>query len=566
MSKNEIFKSLKPIKQIRNTILSSTPLHISVPVLQSSTSTSLPISLPVPVSVPVPTSISVPVSTPTSNTTQDIDIEFDTDETPERCNNLEADTEDMDRILLNVRDCISSPIKEKTKSISSKRIELPAIRTKLKSLDFDSDEENYNNDNDNDNVDNGEDGDNGEEENYNDDNGDNGDNDNDDNGDNDNDVDVEGRERESSNKKNSTRNSNHNNNRNSDRNSNSGNNSGNSANGIDLDQYDSSDSKSDTTTPVKKSTIRKKIQIGKKASDTKKGPGRPRKIPKKEPIPRKGIIRNPTIHDAVVEFLYDQPLVMKKIIGFFKSLASAQIQILFRPTNIILYALDHHKKSKMYVKIDASKLNHYYCKSVLDIGISCKDLESTLDGVDKEYSSIILISTAGHTQKNLSLILENDIQIDETHTIDLIGQYDHMDNEHEFIDEDYMVKFEWPGKYFRKTINDIKSASSQISISQEDCDAPMEIGYTSANKKIRSKHIVKNPEKIKFISCLDGDSSFRVDVKIDYIKPISSAHIADEIMIMVDENKKFMTKAFIDNKTIEIKTLTEIIDDRPDDD
>jgi hypothetical protein len=307
----------------------------------------------------------------------------------------------------------------------------------------------------------------------------------------------------------------------------------------------------------RKKTVPKKTPV-------RKGPGRPRKTPKKEPIPRKGTTNKPINEDSVVEFLYDMPLVMKKIVAFFKSLAAAQIQIIFRPTDIIMYAQDHHKKSKIRVRIDGSKLNQYYCKSILDIGISSKELESILNTVDKDYSSIILVSTAGNTQKNLIAILENDIQIDETHTIDLIGQYNHMDNEEEFTDENYMIQFEWPGKYFRKTINDIKTISTQISISQEDCESPLELCYTSSNKKIHSRHIVKNADKIKLRSQLSGDDTFHVDIKVDYIKPISSAHIADEIMILVDENKKFMTKAYIDNRTIEIKTLTEIIDERPD--
>lgn len=338
------------------------------------------------------------------------------------------------------------------------------------------------------------------------------------------------------------------------------------SNSDDSDDSDSDNSDTDVKAKKPKARITKKKTPSKKQPLVKKGPGRPRKIPKKEPIPRKGIVKSPLSPDYVVEFLYDSPLIIKKLVAFFKSMASSQIQILFRPTDIILYAKDHHKKSKIYIRIDAQKINHYYCKNILDIAVSAKDLESILNKVDKEYSDIILISSNGNTQKNMTLILENAIQIDENHTIDLIGQYDHLDNEHEFINEDYTIKFEWPGKYFRKTIGDIKSISTQLSISQEDNTSPLKICYTSANKKIHSEHIVKNADKIKFQSKLRDNDSFRVDVKVDYIKPISSAHIADDIIIMVDENKKFMTKAYIDNGTIEIKTLTEIIDERPDDD
>lgn len=294
----------------------------------------------------------------------------------------------------------------------------------------------------------------------------------------------------------------------------------------------------------------------------KKGPGRPRKIPKKEPIPRKGISANPTNPEYTIELLYDMPILIKKILVFFKSLASLYIQVLFRKDNIIFYAKDHHNMSKIRCLINANKLNHYYCKNNVDIGMSTKDLEMILNKVDKDYSSIIMLSTTNNTQKNFTIILENSMQIDEIHNIDVIGNYDHMNDENEFSDENYMIQFSWPGKYFRKTINDIKTISDQVSFVQEDCNSPFTIEYISMHKKIHSKHSVKNLEKIKYISKLQANDSFRVDVRIDNIRPISSSHIADEITILIDENKKFMTRAYIDNGTIEIKTLTKIIDHR----
>ena len=54
-----------------------------------------------------------------------------------------------------------------------------------------------------------------------------------------------------------------------------------------------------------------------KTNQVKKGPGRPRKTPKKTPIPRDGISDTPQDEDHVVEFLYEQPLILKKIISSF---------------------------------------------------------------------------------------------------------------------------------------------------------------------------------------------------------------------------------------------------------
>jgi len=332
-----------------------------------------------------------------------------------------------------------------------------------------------------------------------------------------------------------------------------------------------SEEKTEAITKKPRQTIKKVSELSKSKpkttkTPTRKGPGRPRKNPKKEPIPRKGISKNPQNADSFIEVLYDQPIIMKKIFSFFRSIASNQIQIIFRPKEIIFYAVDHHDKTKIRVRVNTEKINHYYCRDVLDVGISTKEMDTILNKVDKEYTSMVILSDIKSAKRSITMVFENDIQIDELHQLDLIGTYNKMENEEEFIDENYTIKFEFPGKYFKKTIGDIKSLSSQLSILQEDNESPIVFEYLASNLRIHSKHTVKDGKKIKLISNLPEGDSFRVDIRIDYLKPISSSQIADDISILVDENKSFMTIAYIDDKTIEIKTLTEIIDERPEDD
>jgi len=322
---------------------------------------------------------------------------------------------------------------------------------------------------------------------------------------------------------------------------------------------------SKTTKAQRKPRAASKAKKTAKTTTVKRGPGRPPKNQKKEPLPRKGIQRSPQNPDSFVEVLYDQPVIMKKIFSFFKSVAAAEIQMIFRPKDIIFYAIDHNEKTRIRVRVDAEKLNFYYCRDILDVGISQKEMEMILNKVDKDYSSIVILSDISTTRRNLTLVFENDIQIDELHRIDLIAAYNKMEDESAFTDEDYTIKFTFPGKYFKKTVSDIKSMSSQLSITQEDNESPLIFEYLTENKRIQSKHTVKDSSKIKLESNLADGETFRVDVCIDYLKPISSSQIADDITILVDENKSFMTKAYIDGGTIEIKTLTEIIDDRPED-
>ena len=220
-----------------------------------------------------------------------------------------------------------------------------------------------------------------------------------------------------------------------------------------------------------KKTTKKKIADGKPPK--KKRPGRPRKTPLREPRPRNGIVSQPKDENNFIEFLYDKPLIFKKLWQYFKLMAVDKIQIIFRVGEIILWSEDHHKKSKMRIKINADKVNHYYCPEELDIGMSCKNLELIMSTIDKTYTSIVFLSKIGYTQKDIRVILKNEIEIDESHRIELIGEYDKISNENMFLDKDYTIKFELPGRYFKKMISDIRTFSDQITIRQDGVDEPL---------------------------------------------------------------------------------------------
>jgi hypothetical protein len=294
----------------------------------------------------------------------------------------------------------------------------------------------------------------------------------------------------------------------------------------------------------------------------KKRPGRPRKTPLREPRPRNGIVAIPKDETNFIEFLYDKPLIFKKIWQYFKLMAVDKIQIIFRKTEIILWGEDHHKKSKMRIKINANKINHYYCSEELDIGMSCKNPEIIMNTIDKSYTSILFLSKINYTQKDIRIILNNEIEIDESHRIELIGEYDKISNETQFLDEDYTIKFQLPGRYFKKMISDIRAFSDQITIRQDSPEDPLIFEYTKNDKKIKSYHIVRNNKTINFSSKLKADDTFRVSFKIDYVKPISSALLSENITIYAHENKPLMFSILMDKNTMELKILTEIIDDR----
>lgn len=135
---------------------------------------------------------------------------------------------------------------------------------------------------------------------------------------------------------------------------------------------------------------------------TPRKPGRPRKSIIKLPKPRNGIVMAPSDAKHYIEFLYDKPLIFKKLWQFFKLLACDKLHLSFLKDSIIIYCSDHHKKSHIRVKINCNDVNHYYCEKDLDIGLLCKNPELIMGTIDKSYNSILFVSSHDNIQKILT--------------------------------------------------------------------------------------------------------------------------------------------------------------------
>lgn len=297
-----------------------------------------------------------------------------------------------------------------------------------------------------------------------------------------------------------------------------------------------------------------------KETKTKRGPGRPRKNPKKQKEERKGIVLQPQHDIHIMEFIYDMPSIFKKIWAFFKSISSSKVQIIFRPTEVILYTKDHLGNSDIRVKIDCSKVNRYYCESEFDIGLTRMDTDSIMSKIDKNYEKIVITSRKNQSKKSLRIVLYNEKDIDESHTTGVINDYDHLLNEHKFL-APYTIQFDLTGRLFKKTMNDINQFNKTATFSRNTPDSPLLLEYHSVNGRVNSSHIFRNPEKIKLKSLMKPGDNFRVTFNVEYIKPISASQVSDVITILLNEDTKMMMVGKIDNGTIEIKVLTKIVEE-----
>lgn len=292
----------------------------------------------------------------------------------------------------------------------------------------------------------------------------------------------------------------------------------------------------------------------------KRSVGRPRLIQKIDPLPRLGIVNEPNSNDNLVELSYDNVSIFKKIFSLLKLMNVKEINIQFNSNYAKIYGIDHLEKNLINIKIESTKLNHYYCEQPLNITLDPKNLDKITQKIDKNYNLFSIILKKNSYRNHLIIILNNKIlSIDESHIINLIendGDLNQLYNKS--VDYNlYPLKFELPGKYFKKLINDISIFSELFTIEKINKN-PLQFIYKNINNTIKGYNICKDGSKIKLESTLSDDDIFSVSIRIDYIKALSNSLLSDKIKIYADKENDLIFNLLIDNGVFEILTYTAI--------
>jgi hypothetical protein len=292
----------------------------------------------------------------------------------------------------------------------------------------------------------------------------------------------------------------------------------------------------------------------------KRSVGRPRLIQRIDPLPKLGILNNPSNEDNLVELSYDNVSIFKKIFNLLKTMNVKEINIQFNSNYTKIFGIDHLEKNLINIKIDSNKLNHYYCEHPINITLDPKNLDKITQKIDKHYSLFSIILKKKSYRNNIIIILNNKIlSIDESHIINLIEtNVDYETFNEKSVDYNlYPLKFELTGKYFKKLINDVSTFSEIFTIEKVN-NNPLQFIYKNINNTIKGFNICKDSSKIKLQSSLSENDIFSVSVRIDYIKALSNSLLSEKIKIYADSENDLVFNLLIDNGSFEIIIYTSI--------
>lgn len=297
----------------------------------------------------------------------------------------------------------------------------------------------------------------------------------------------------------------------------------------------------------------------------KKKPGRPKKEIAAVPVDVHGIVDRPVNESDVLEMVYCNPIMFKKILQLYKQFEVSEVEMNFDKTGLKIITKDHIGKSTIYTTIDGRCMNLYYCKNPLRICVKRDSLERVFGSMDKNHYKITFLLKEDY-RSTLYLIVKNlEYNNDDSFEIDVVFKPEEP-NRIEYRDDDtnYPIKFKISSKHFKTRINNIRKLSPVFTI-QKVGNEPLQLTYDRA-QKVNFTGVYNDAEKINLESKISPDDVFNVSVHIDYIKPFSSSNIGDEVFIAAHKHEKMSFMTRLDRKDIGwaacIKIFTEVKDYR----
>lgn len=296
----------------------------------------------------------------------------------------------------------------------------------------------------------------------------------------------------------------------------------------------------------------------------KRGPGRPRKQPAKDPLPRVGLMDAPSMPDFIAEFKYDKPAILKKFSNYWGALNAESVLLSFRKDRLIIMTSEYKKTCYVRHTIDAKDTVAYYCKEPLDIVLLYSDFDLILQKLEKECPSIEFRVTERNRGKELNVIIGSQWEVPEFLDIDMQIDPTFVHSFASIFDETkYPLELSIVGKHFKKMVSEITSFDPKLELEYYKLDeksTPV-FKYRSQNNRVRGKAI-PNRKAVLHDTVAQNDI-FAVSMYANVLKPTSQAILADSLTMHVCDNKAFIKLTCVNIEKILIDIMISVIDHRP---
>lgn len=293
---------------------------------------------------------------------------------------------------------------------------------------------------------------------------------------------------------------------------------------------------------------------------SKRGPGRPKTRTDTPQFMTEGIVSEPTMNNHLVEMVYGNPMIFRKIFALLKNFNIKDLNIEFTESTIEFMGVGHYTKETIQLTIFGEALTRYYVKENIKRTVSLPDIEKKTKTINKGHDKISLLVRDDDFRSTMYMILHV-FQYD----VDLPLPITFKQNTEDKVsvaksDENYPIRFEFDSSQFKSIITSFDSGlSADTMVIKKVGDQPMFIIPQKAEKPLSDGMPFKNPQKIKLQSTVAPEDIFSTSVKILYFKALASANIGDKIEIAADKFGPISFTTWIDKRNVTKKVGDEIL-------
>lgn len=280
------------------------------------------------------------------------------------------------------------------------------------------------------------------------------------------------------------------------------------------------------------------------AAADKKKPGRPKKKQAHAPIEVHGIVNAPVNEEDVLELVYGNPTMFKKLLTLYKQFDVSELEITFGPAEVRFFATDHYKKSNIYTTIDARCMNLYYSAMPIRICIKRDSLERVLSMLDKTHYKIEFVLKDNYRSVMYMNVKDLEYNSDETFDIEVLFKAEDAGAAPADDDADYPIRYKVNSRHFKKRINNIRKLSPIFTL-QKVGDGPLSMTYPQT-QRVNWTGSYNDSDKIGLECALAPDDIFSVSLNIEYIRPFSNSNIGEEVIIAADKTERMSFTTYLD--------------------
>jgi hypothetical protein len=294
----------------------------------------------------------------------------------------------------------------------------------------------------------------------------------------------------------------------------------------------------------------------------KKKPGRPKKKVPTVNIAINRIVDTPINQDDIVELVYCNPAMFKKILQLYKASNSNELEFFYDKRGISIMGQSHDKKSTIYAHINGLAMNMYYCKTPVRVCVMRDSLDKVLGDLGKNHYKISFLLKENY--KSTMYIRINDNEYDSFDDYEI--EVTHIQEERAapaHNDADYPIKFKISSKHFKNQINKIERMSPLLTI-QKDGLEPLQLTVDKGRSVKNWSRVYSESSKIELISTISQNDTFSISAYVASIKPFSNTAIGDDVFVAADKVKNISFTTLLDKVNTEyaaeVKLFVEICD------